>query len=67
MVASIFTKGTLEDQRRAVVDELGHVPEIPVDMMLKLLPNADVDVAATLNSLIDAGVWSESHWWLVRL
>lgn len=56
----------MEDQKKAVRDNLGPIPEVTVDFMLHyIIPNSNVDVDATMFKLREAGVWSETYRWQV--
>ncbi|KJA27947.1 hypothetical protein HYPSUDRAFT_156193 [Hypholoma sublateritium FD-334 SS-4] len=62
---NVFIKGNLEEQKEAVCKDLGSVPEIPVDLMMKyIIPNSQVDVSATMETLKKGGTWSETAGWL---
>ena len=61
----VFINGTLEEQRAAVMNDLGNIPEVTVDFMLdNIVPNSGIDVERTIRKLkrnkvlLDAG-WKE--------
>ena len=61
---NVFIKGNLEEQKKAVRRDLGPVPEVTVDFMLKyIIPDSKVDVLATMASLKKRRFWSESDGW----
>lgn len=61
---NVFIKGNLEEQKEAVCKDLGSVPEIPVDLMMKyIIPNSQVDVSATMETLKKGGTWTETTGW----
>lgn len=61
---NVFIKGNLEEQKEAVRRDLGPVPEVTVDFMLKyIIPDSQVDVLATMESLKKRRLWSESEGW----
>lgn len=61
---NVFIKGTLEEQKKAVRTDLGPVPEVTVDFMLRhIIPNSQINVTATMESLKEQKLWSESEGW----
>lgn len=61
---NVFFKGNLEQQKEAVRTDLGPVPEVSVDFMLKyIVPTINVDLEATMDALEADNAWSESKGW----
>ena len=61
---NVFIKGTLEEQKKAVRTDLGPVPEVTVDFMLQhIIPNSQINVTATMESLKEQKLWSKSEGW----
>ena len=63
--SGVFINGTLDEQRAAVMNDLGNIPEVTVDFMLdNIVPNSGIDVERTIRELkrnevlLDAG-WKE--------
>ena len=59
----VFIHGTLEEQRAAVMDDLGNIPEVTVDFMLDhIIPNSEIDVERTIRILKRKGVLLNDGW-----
>jgi hypothetical protein len=59
----VFIHGTLEEQRMAVMTDLGNIPEVTVDFMLDhIVPNSGIDVERTINRLKREGVLLDAGW-----
>jgi hypothetical protein len=59
----VFIHGTLEEQRMAVMTDLGNIPEVTVDFMLDhIVPNSGIDVKRTVNKLKQKGVLLDAGW-----
>ena len=61
----VFLEGTLDEQRTAVLTDLGNIPEVTIDFMLDhIVPNSNINVELTMRKLkrervlLDAG-WKE--------
>ena len=61
---NVFIKGTLEEQKKAIRTDLGSIPEVTVDFMLEhIIPKSQVNVAATKESLVKKGIYTEALGW----
>jgi hypothetical protein len=61
--SGVFINGTLEEQRAAVMNDLGNIPEVTVDFMLdNIVPNSGVDVERTIRKLKRNRVLLDSGW-----
>ena len=59
----VFINGTLEEQRYAVVTNLGNIPEVTVNFMLdNIVPYSRVNVERTRQNLIQKGVLLDAGW-----
>ena len=59
----VFIRGTLEQQRAAVMTDLGNIPEVTVDFMLDhIVPNSGINVERTMKSLRDKNVLFDAGW-----
>ena len=59
----VFISGTLEEQRTAVLTDLGNIPEVTVDFMLdNIVPDSGIDVNRTRQHLIDKGILLPAGW-----
>ena len=59
----VFVHGALEEQRAAVMDDLGNIPEVTVDFMLDhIIPNSEIDVERTIRILKRKGVLLNDGW-----
>jgi hypothetical protein len=59
----VFIHGTLDEQRSAVMKDLGNLPEVTVDFMLDhIVPNSGVNVEATISELRRQGTLLETGW-----
>ena len=59
----VFINGTLEEQRNAVMHDLGNIPEVTVDFMLdNILPKSGIDVERTIYRLKRKGVLLDDGW-----
>src|ERR1700679_4180809 len=48
----VFRTGTLDDQRSAVLNVLGNIPEVTVDFMLdQIVPDSGINVESTIHDL----------------
>ena len=58
-----FLDGTLEEQRLAVLTDLGNIPEVTVDFMLDhIVPNSGINVECTMQNLRREGVLLDAGW-----
>ncbi|KAF8966229.1 hypothetical protein BDZ97DRAFT_2074195 [Flammula alnicola] len=61
--SGVFINGTLDDQRQAVMSDLGNIPEVTVDFMLDhIIPDSGVNVEATKKALERDDVLLDSGW-----
>ena len=59
----VFFTGTLEEQRMAVMNDLGNIPEVTVDFMLNhIVPDSGVDVEHTMRRLRQKGDLLDAGW-----
>ena len=59
----VFLQGTLEEKRTAVLTDMGNLPEVTVDFMLRhIVPNLGIDVERTKEILKKKGVLLEGGW-----
>ena len=59
----VFLNGTLEEQRLAVLTDLGNIPEVTVDFMLDhIVPNSGINVERTMDRLKREGVLLDAGW-----
>jgi hypothetical protein len=59
----VFLNGTLEEQKQAVLDDLGNIPEVTVDFMLDhIVPNSGINVERTKQNLRQEGVLLDAGW-----
>jgi hypothetical protein len=59
----VFIHGTLEEQRMAVMTDLGNIPEVTVDFMLDhIVPNSGIDVERTIKRLKRKEVLFDAGW-----
>ena len=59
----VFFTGTLEEQRTAVMNDLGNIPEVTVDFMLNhIVPDSGVDVEHTMRKLRHKGDLLDAGW-----
>ena len=61
--AGIFINGSLYDQKMAVLNDLGNIPEVTVDFMLDhIVPNSGINVERTMQNLRREGVLLDTGW-----
>ena len=61
--SGVFISGTLDQQRLAVMNDLGNIPEVAVDFMLDhIVPNSCVNVDRTMKSLRQKGFLRDAGW-----
>jgi hypothetical protein len=61
--SGVFINGTLEEQRMAVLNDLGNIPEVTVDFMLDhIVPNSGINVERTMKNLRREGVLLDAGW-----
>jgi hypothetical protein len=59
----VFINGTLDDQKMAVLNDLGNIPEVTVDFMLDhIVPNSGINVERTMQNLRQEGVLLDTGW-----
>ena len=59
----VFIHGNLEEQRDAVLTDLGNIPEVTVDFMLDhIVPNLGINVERTMQNLRREGVLFDGGW-----
>jgi hypothetical protein len=59
----VFIHGTLEEQRMAVLNDLGNIPEVTVDFMLDhIVPDSGIDVESTIHRLKQEEVLLDAGW-----
>ena len=59
----VSINGTLDDQKIAVLNDLGNIPEITVDFMLDhIVPNSGINVERTMQKLRREGVLLDIGW-----
>ena len=59
----VFIHGTLEEQRDAVLTDLGNIPEVTVDFMLDhIVPHSGINVERTMRNLRREGVLLNTGW-----
>ena len=59
----VFRTGTLDDQRSAVLNDLGNIPEVTVDFMLdQIVPDSGINVESTIHDLRRKGILLDSGW-----
>lgn len=58
---NVFIDGSLNEQKKAVQDDLGSVPEVSVNFMLDyIFPESNIDVQSTVAKLKNAGALMEN-------
>ena len=61
--SGVFISGTLDQQRLAVMNDLGNIPEVAVDFMLNhIVPNSGINVDRTSQNLRQKGVLLDAGW-----
>ena len=59
----VFINGTLDEQRVAVLTDLGNIPEVTVDFMLDhIVPDSGINVERTIRKLRGKGVLGDAGW-----
>ena len=59
----VFINGTLDEQRLAVLTDLGNIPEVTVDFMLDhIVPNLGINVERTMQNLRKEKVLLDAGW-----
>ena len=59
----VFINGTLDEQRMAVLTDLGNIPEVTVDFMLDhIVPDSGINVERTIQKLRRNGVLGNAGW-----
>ncbi|KAF8811240.1 hypothetical protein BYT27DRAFT_7184620 [Phlegmacium glaucopus] len=59
----VFMNGTLDQQRMAVMTDLGNIPEVTVDFMLDhIVPNSGVNLERTMHNLKRKGILLDAGW-----
>ena len=61
--SGVFLSGTLDQQRLAVMNDMGNIPEVTVDFMLNhIVPNSGINVARTIQNLRQKGALLDAGW-----
>ena len=61
--SGVFLNGTLEQQRMAVLTDLGNIPEVSVDFMLdNIVPKLGIDFELTMQKLKKKGDLLDAGW-----
>lgn len=59
----VFLEGTLDEQRTAVLTDVGNIPQVTVNFMLnRIVPNLGIDVLLTEDILRKKGVLFDAGW-----
>jgi len=59
----VFLNGTLEEQKTAVLKDLGNIPEVTADFMLDhIVPNSGINVERTIQELKQKGILGDAGW-----
>ena len=63
VATGVFINGTLDEQRVAILTDLGNIPEVTVDFMLDhIVPNSGINVERTIQKLRRKGVLGNAGW-----